>query len=294
MLTKHIKCFVALLLTAALAAIPLAACSNGGPKASPSGSQTASKNAERQEYQKVQFRDITLLVPDDLKADPYGTEDEMSFFLPESSKNPFAVSVHCFYNGATELDANTIYEGMKAGDDKVELVEANGIEFVVQSDIRDKTMTTSVMFVFNGSSYAVFADCNKGTDAAYEEFVDNLPKYINAESGSAPSSPSASSGAISWQEAQSHIGESITVYGPVVDTNYAAKVNGQPTYLNIGVPYPDKSGVSALIWGEDRGAFSAAPESVYKGKTVCVTGEPYMYNGQCYIKVTSPSQIQVL
>lgn len=101
-------------------------------------------------------------------------------------------------------------------------------------------------------------------------------------------------GAIGWQEAASHIGETVTIYGPVVKINYESSVNGRPTYLDIGVAYPDKSGITAIIWGEDRFRFSDSPEALYEGKTVCVTGELYIYNGQCDIKVTSPDQIQVL
>lgn len=101
-------------------------------------------------------------------------------------------------------------------------------------------------------------------------------------------------GAISWQEAGSHIGENVTIYGPVVNTNYEQSVNGRPTYLDIGVAYPDTSGVAAIIWGEDRANFGSAPEAAYEGRTVYITGEPYVYKGQCYIKVFSPSQIQVM
>lgn len=119
----------------------------------------------------------------------------------------------------------------------------------------------------------------------------------SAAEESSPSETQESSipeGAISWQEASSHIGETVTIYGPVVKTNYESAVNGRPTYLDIGVAYPDKSGVTVVVWGEDRPRFSDPPETLYEGKTICVTGELYVYNGQCDIKVTSPNQIQIL
>jgi hypothetical protein len=62
----------------------------------------------------------------------------------------------------------------------------------------------------------------------------------------------------------------------------------------MGAAYPDKSGVSIVIWGEDRGGFPAAPEDMYLGKTICVTGEIYVYDGACYIEAQSPLQIEVI
>ncbi|MEG0504172.1 MAG: hypothetical protein RR547_05965 [Raoultibacter sp.] len=100
--------------------------------------------------------------------------------------------------------------------------------------------------------------------------------------------------AIDWTEAKQHIGETVTVYGTVVGSTFASESNEQPTYINLGAPYPDLNRVSIVVWGEDRGSFSQPPEDMYLGKTVCVTGEIYIYANACNIKVQSPSQIQVV
>lgn len=155
--------------------------------------------------------------------------------------------------------------------------------------------------------YLLVSICDSMSMArAMQSSFQALPARELASSGSSDQSATEGSdsnsaqeslipeGAISWQEAASHIGETVAVYGPVVKINYESSVNGQPTYLDIGAAYPDKSGVTAIIWGEDRFRFNKAPEALYEGKTVCVTGELYVYNGQCDIKVTSPSQIQIL
>ncbi|MCL2806944.1 MAG: hypothetical protein FWD27_02060 [Coriobacteriia bacterium] len=106
--------------------------------------------------------------------------------------------------------------------------------------------------------------------------------------------PQIPDGAISWTEARQHVGETATIYGTVVGTNYASSSNGQPIYIDIGAAYPDTSRVTVVIWGEDRGSFSFAPETTYQGQTVLVTGEIYLCDGVCNIKVQFPSRILVV
>jgi len=116
----------------------------------------------------------------------------------------------------------------------------------------------------------------------------------NAPSESQQSPSQAPDGAIKWTEAGRHVGEKVTVYGPVAGSKYASTSNNQPTYIDIGARYPDPDRVSMVVWGEDRSNFPGSPEDMYLGKTVSVTGEVYIYSGACNIKVESPSQIRVI
>ena len=100
--------------------------------------------------------------------------------------------------------------------------------------------------------------------------------------------------AITWQEASQHIGETVTIYGSVASVDYSETSNGQPTFIDLGAAYPDASRVTVIIWGENRGAFPEPPEEMYGGKTICVTGVPYLYEGVCNIEVSSPSQIDFI
>ncbi|MEW6141613.1 MAG: hypothetical protein AB1597_00445 [Chloroflexota bacterium] len=84
----------------------------------------------------------------------------------------------------------------------------------------------------------------------------------------------------------------MTVYGPVASTTYAARSNGQPTFLNLGRPYPNQ-GFTVVIWGRDRSKFPSSPEKFYEGKTISVTGLIEEYRDVPEIIVTSPSQIEV-
>ena len=98
---------------------------------------------------------------------------------------------------------------------------------------------------------------------------------------------------ISWQNALAHVGESVTIVGPVAGTAYARSSNGSPTFLNIGVDYPDNGRFTVVIWDDDRGRFPSPPEDMYAGKNIAVTGVVKKYKGSAQIIVSSPDQIQV-
>ena len=66
-------------------------------------------------------------------------------------------------------------------------------------------------------------------------------------------------------------GETATVCGSVVSTQYAPGTKRQPTFLNLDKPYPNQV-FTVLIWSENRSKFGT-PESEYKGKRICVTGK---------------------
>jgi len=90
-------------------------------------------------------------------------------------------------------------------------------------------------------------------------------------------------------EAKDHVGETRTVCGKLASTHFAAKSNGQPTFLNLDEPYP-KEVFTILIWGSDRAKFGA-PEMKYKDARVCVTGKITSYRGKPEVIATEPRQV---
>jgi hypothetical protein len=94
---------------------------------------------------------------------------------------------------------------------------------------------------------------------------------------------------INAAEAKDHVGETQTVCGKVASAHFAAKSNGQPTFLNLDEPYP-KEVFTILIWGSDRAKFGA-PETKYKDARVCVTGKITSYRGKPEVIATEPRQI---
>ena len=99
-------------------------------------------------------------------------------------------------------------------------------------------------------------------------------------------------GAISWDEASQYVGSQKSVKGPVASTTYASKTKGQPTFLNLGQPYPNHK-FTVLIWGSNRSNFPGDPEQTYRGRTICVTGLIETYQGKPQIEATTPSQIVI-
>ena len=111
---------------------------------------------------------------------------------------------------------------------------------------------------------------------------------------SAPLPPSDSGQAIPWNEALSHVGEVTTIEGPVVEVLTDETDSGLSTYLNVGAPYSDPGRFVVVIWGSSRSAFPSAPESMYTGKQIRVTGEVTEYEGNAQIEVASPDAIEIV
>jgi len=97
--------------------------------------------------------------------------------------------------------------------------------------------------------------------------------------------------AITAAEAKDHVGERETVCGKVASTRYASKSKGEPTFLNLDQPYPQKI-FTVLIWGIDRSKFGE-PESKYQDQKICVTGKITSYQGGPEIAVSDPDQLEI-
>ena len=62
----------------------------------------------------------------------------------------------------------------------------------------------------------------------------------------------------------------------------------------MGKAYPSRKRFTVVIWGENRAKFKRAPEKMYRGKTIAVTGTIRLYKGLPEMIVTSPKQIKVV
>ena len=97
---------------------------------------------------------------------------------------------------------------------------------------------------------------------------------------------------ISPADAHKYVGEKKTVCGQVASATYAARSRRQPTFLNLDRPYPNHI-FTVVIWGSDRNKFKTPPETLFKAKTICVTGVIDVYRGKPQIIVRDPSQIVI-
>ena len=108
--------------------------------------------------------------------------------------------------------------------------------------------------------------------------------------GSGPFCPTG----LAWDQARAFVGQRGTFRGEVVGTNYVERSTTQPTFLNIGRPFPDSSRLTVVVWGRDRGRFPQPPEVAYAaGQEICVSGEVSLFEGVVQIEVDSPSAVSV-
>jgi micrococcal nuclease len=104
------------------------------------------------------------------------------------------------------------------------------------------------------------------------------------------SSAALASESLTTAEARNHIGETATVCGHVAGAHYAASSNRQPTFLNLDKPYPNAP-FTVVIWGTDREKFGM-PETAYRDRDICVTGQIKEYRGAPEIMTSDPKQIR--
>ncbi len=94
------------------------------------------------------------------------------------------------------------------------------------------------------------------------------------------------------EQAAAHVGETATVCGTVNQARFLPGVEGRPTFLNFGGRHPDQA-FTAMIWGESRGRFDAAPDRAYRGARLCVAGRITEHEGVPQIEVLGPGQLRV-
>lgn len=107
-----------------------------------------------------------------------------------------------------------------------------------------------------------------------------------------PRGSGAPSATITPQEAAEYVGSRVEVCGEVTEVVRARSVGGEPTFINFGGNHPNQR-FTALIWGDDRLNWAAAPEEQYADRSICVTGTVEMHEGTPQIIVSSPQQVRL-
>ncbi len=90
--------------------------------------------------------------------------------------------------------------------------------------------------------------------------------------------------------AAEHIGEKVKVCGRVYSSKYLKNSSSRPTFLDMGAPYPDQP-LTVFIPGEARKRFPGAPEKIYAGADICITGTVLLYQGKPEIILEDPDQV---
>ena len=94
------------------------------------------------------------------------------------------------------------------------------------------------------------------------------------------------------EEAKAHIGERGTVCGQVANTFYHEQGQSKPTFVNLDKPYPNHI-FTIIIINEARAKFPEPPETYYRGKAICVSGDIVLMGRENvpHIFVSDPAQI---
>lgn len=97
--------------------------------------------------------------------------------------------------------------------------------------------------------------------------------------------------AIKWNKVMDHINQNVVVKGVVAEYTYLPKINGQPTWINIGEKYPSKERLSVVIWGENRNNFGNKISKDLVNRHVCITGKVILRNNLPQIEIKYPQEL---
>lgn len=97
---------------------------------------------------------------------------------------------------------------------------------------------------------------------------------------------------IKLEQAKDHIGDSVQVCGLVASASYISNSDEAPTFLNLGVAYPNQL-LTVVIWQDVRDKMQVRPEEFYLKKELCIKGRLEIYKGKPQIVLKTISQIQL-
>lgn len=97
---------------------------------------------------------------------------------------------------------------------------------------------------------------------------------------------------IKLEQAKDYIGDSVHVCGLVASARYISNTDEAPTFLNLGVAYPNQL-LTVVIWQIVRDKMQIKPEEFYLNKEVCIKGRLELYKGKPQIVLKSTPQIQL-
>lgn len=157
-----------------------------------------------------------------------------------------------------------------------------------------KVFRRTILTVLIAIIFLQMVACGLSFTISYDKPVRTQPTTAPKQSTEDKALIAPKSSAISWQDAANYNGKEVTIQGPVAGTYYASSTSGKPTFLNIGVDYPNDSRFTVIIWGRNRQNFPSVPETLYRGCTIEVTGTVYIYEGLPQIEIVSPDNIKIV
>ena len=96
----------------------------------------------------------------------------------------------------------------------------------------------------------------------------------------ATTKPTTAPTAVAWTDAAKHVGETVSVSGPVISTHKSR--DGKTVSLNIGKDFPAADRFTVFLTTDN----ADKADDTYKGKTVTVSGKIELYKKVAEIKAT--------
>ena len=101
---------------------------------------------------------------------------------------------------------------------------------------------------------------------------------------------------VTAHQARKHVGERVTVTFKVQHAKFATMPDR--VYLDSEQDYRDPKNLGILIEADALPAFTKAgikqPQAHYDGKTIRITGTPFLHDDTVFIKVERPDQIEII
>lgn len=97
---------------------------------------------------------------------------------------------------------------------------------------------------------------------------------------------------IKLEDASKHIGDSVKVCGKVASMRFVENTEGQPTFINLGKPYPNQL-LTVVVCGLVRQRFSKPLEELFNNKEICVTGKVELYKEKPQIVILISEQMVI-
>lgn len=109
-----------------------------------------------------------------------------------------------------------------------------------------------------------------------------------------PTAPESScANPISWQDIGQHIGNTVSVVGPVMAVTQREGIRGNPLWMEVGAAFPNKNRLKVVIWEEQKHLFPMVAPDLLDGRNVCITGKLTDYKGVAQIVLRDANQLSL-
>ena len=108
---------------------------------------------------------------------------------------------------------------------------------------------------------------------------------------------------LDWSVAKQHVGDVVTIVGPLLASKSRPELNGSPTWLDVGNVFPNRNRLTVVVWGKNLSNFNPQDldamywfQAVFDEKAyalICIQGIVTEYKGVPQIELKDLSQLSI-